>query len=101
MEPRGISVLPKAKITVLNSSKTGIRAMYNDDLYVTKLLKERPKISAPKGKAITKERVHTKPPAEHPWRKTPIKRPKLYYEETDSEILEMLDELFSSTRAWA
>ncbi|MFY9427821.1 MAG: hypothetical protein WBK68_08390, partial [bacterium] len=71
-----------------------------DYQHETIMLEERPKKSAPKSKPSKKERVYSKPSANHPWRKGFTKKPKLYYEETDSEILEILDELFSSTRAW-
>lgn len=67
-------------------------------IYETKLLEERPK------KKVTpkiKKSGKTVPSVDHPWRKAPTKRPKLYYEEPDSEILAMLSELFGSTRAWA
>jgi transposase len=97
---KGIAVLPKAKITVLDNPKRGIRAMYKGEVFETIMLEERPKKSAPKSKPSKKERVYSKPSANHPWRKGFTKKPKLYYEETDSEILEILDELFSSTRAW-
>ena len=97
---KGIAVLPKAKITVLDNPKRGIRAMYRGEVFETIMLEERPKKSAPENKPRKKERVYSKPSANHPWRKGFKEKPKLYYEETDSEILEILDELFSSTRAW-
>ena len=96
--------LPKAKITVINSSKIGIKAMYNGDIYDTKLLDEKPKkITATKTKKQANKTATTavSPSPDHPWRNMAIKKPKLYYTEPDSEILTMLDELFSSTRAWA
>jgi len=97
---KGTSLLPKAKITVLNSSKTGIRAIYAGELYETKRLEERPKKRPiPKNKNQTKNKSSNS--VDHPWRKTSIEKPKRYYEEPDSEILAMLDELFNSTRAWA
>lgn len=101
---KGASPLPKAKITVLNSSKSGIRAIYDGEIFETKLLEERPKRAAKShsdSKRKNTDRALHKPASEHPWRKGATERPKLSYAETDSEILEMLDELFSSTRAWA
>lgn len=92
----------EGKITVLNSSKKGIRAMHNGTVYETMMLDEkptkkptvRPKSSAKKETAIT-------PAPDHPWRNiTPNEKARLRYMEPDSEILAMLDELFSSTRAW-
>jgi len=94
---KDVAVLPKARIT---HPKRGIRAMYKGEVFETIMLEERPKKSAPKSKPSKKERVYSKPSASHPWRKGFKKKPKLFYEETDSEILELLDELFSSTRAW-
>ena len=38
---------------------------------------------------------------DHPWRQPVNKKPILSYEETDTEILEILNGLFNSTRAWA
>ena len=93
--------MPKAKLTVLTSSKIGIKAIYSGEVYETLLLEERPKKAAlNRSEKQIKERVYTKPSDEHPWRQRPIKQPILY-EETDSEILKMLEDLFNSTRAWA
>ncbi len=98
---KGTPLLPKAKITVLNSPKIGIKAIYGNVLYETKLLDERPKKkSAPEVKKQMKKASTASPSPDHPWRKTQIEKPKHYYEEPDSEILAMLDQLFSSTRAW-
>jgi len=93
--------LPRARITVLKSPKTGIRAIYKGEVYETVLLEDRPKRPVPEQKAQTNRPAKTIPTADHPWRQIPIQKPKHYYGETDSEILAMLDELFSSTRAWA
>lgn len=101
---KGTSPLPKAKIVVLNSSKTGIRATYHGELYETRLLEELPKKAfMPHSQSKKKDTEHAphKPASDHPWRKGATEKPKLSYAEPDSEILEMLDELFSSTRAWA
>lgn len=96
------SAMPKAKLTVLTSSKIGVKAMYSNIVYDTKTLDERPKksvVNQPQKKIRqSKEAIPTR---DHPWRQ-PLKRRPIYsYEETDSEILEILDELFNSTRAWA
>jgi transposase len=97
------NALPKAKLTVLTSTKFGIKAMYSDVVYDTRELDERPK------KAIShqpKEKIgQAKPPRNHPWRialneKTmPYGGNSLY--EPDTEIDEILKGLFNSTRAWA
>jgi hypothetical protein len=97
-----VPAMPRAKINVLTSSKIGIKAFYSGVVYEVKLLEERPKKSAlSRPKKQVKERVYTKPSHEHPWRQQTKKVPMHYYEETDAEILKMLDELFSSQRAWA
>lgn len=96
------SSIPKAKLTVLTSSKIGVKANYANVVYDTKILDERPK------KAISNQAKESKkkdkkavPSKDHPWRQPANKRPMLSYEETDSEILEILNGLFNSTRAWA
>jgi len=92
----------KANITVLDSYKTGIRASYAGKVYETQVLEERPKIqSLQKNKSATKEKKTIFPAPNHPWRLSAKERPRLYYEESDREILEMLDQLFNSTRAWS
>ncbi|MGI6538838.1 MAG: hypothetical protein ACOX22_11175 [Caldicoprobacterales bacterium] len=50
------------------------------------------------GSKVTKG---VRPANDHPWRQSPDKKPTLSYAETDTEIIEMLNDLFSSTRAWA
>lgn len=97
------SALPKAKLTVLTSSKIGVKAMYSDVVYDTRELDERPK------KAIShqpKEKIgQAKPAKNHPWRKDLDKKTMPYVEnslyEPDTEIDEILKGLFNSTRAWA
>ena len=92
----------KAKITVLDSSKTGIRALYDGQLYETLKLEERPKLeSLRETKSYGDKKTKVSPSPEHPWRISTKEKTRLYYEETDSQILEMLDQLFNSTRAWA
>jgi len=96
------SISHKAKITVLDSSKTGIRALYDGQVYETQRLEERPKVESPrKVKCYDDKKTKVSPSPEHPWRISTKEKARLYYEETDSQILEMLDQLFNSTRAWA
>jgi len=96
------SIFHKAKITVLDSSKTGIKAFYDGQVYDTQVIEERPKTKpVQKAKDKTKNCKNYSPAPDHPWRTSMKEKPKLYYDETDSEILVMLDELFSSKRAWA
>ena len=96
------NALPKAKLTVLTSSMIGMKAMYSDIVYDTKMLQERPKKSViTEAKAGKKQRQVTIPAEDHPWKQPAHKKPILSYEETDHEILEILEGLFNSTRAWA
>ena len=96
--------LPKAKITVLSSNKIGVKAMYSDVVYDTRILIELPK----KSLQIEAKKVQVnkpKPQDNHPWRqfdKKPIPsyREDILYEQ-DIEIAEILKGLFNSTRAWA
>jgi transposase len=91
----------KGKIIVLDSSSKGIRAIYNGEIYETMALDEKPQQKPIfKSKSSAKKANYTASD-NHPWRKIPKEKPKLFYGEPDSEILAMLDELFSSSRAWA
>jgi transposase len=95
--------MPKAKLTVLFSPKIGVKALYGGVVYDTLLLQDRPKKQAleqPEHKP-DKKRNPVKPAPDHPWKQQAQKRPGISYEETDREILEMLGQLFNSTRAWA
>jgi len=92
------SVPRKAKITVLDNHKSGLRARYNGVVYETKLLDERlRKKAVEKPRQDSKVRQPTRPADDHPWRMPKEKRPKLFYDETDREVL---DALFESPRAW-
>ncbi len=87
---------------VLSSSRIGIKASYDGVIYDTLVLEERPKKKALKlSKEQSQKRTPVKPAAEHPWRNVTKRKPNFVYEETDREILEMLNQLFNSTRAWA
>jgi len=95
-------IMPKTKIMVLSSSRIGIKASYDGVIYDTLVLEERPKKKALKlSKEQSQKRTPVKPAAEHPWRNVTKRKPNFVYEETDREILEMLNQLFNSTRAWA
>jgi hypothetical protein len=94
------AAMPKAKLTVLSSSKIGVKAIYADVVYDTKALVERPK-KAVAGSSKSQGHKRIRPANDHPWRQSTDKKPMLSYEETDTEIISMLNDLFSSTRAWA
>ncbi|MGO1651880.1 ISNCY family transposase [Senegalia sp. (in: firmicutes)] len=98
------SALPKAKLTVLTSSKIGVRAMYSNVVYDTKQLEERPKkANFHQAKMKTNK---SKPSKNHPWRNnsdkktTPSFKESLLYEKEDIELDNILKDLFNSTRAW-
>ena len=97
------AALPKAKLTVLTSSRIGVRAIYSDIVYDTKVLDERPKKSI-KIKAEKKD-IKYKPSKDHPWKqeykKTTPSYKENYLHEQDEEIDKILKGLFNSTRAWA
>jgi transposase len=95
--------IPKAKITVLDSSRFGIKAEYSGIVYETIMIEQRPKkasLSRSKAKSEGRPKRNVKPSENHPWRNVSKKAPISYYTEPDGEILKMLDELFSSKRAW-
>ena len=92
------SIPHKAKIIVLDSHKHGLRAQHNGTTYETNLLPEKPRKKAvEKPQNDSKGRRPTKPADDHPWRMPKEKRPKLYYDESDREVL---NALFDSSRAW-
>jgi transposase len=95
--------MPKAKLAVLTSSRIGVKAVYAGVVYDTKALAERPKKAvASSSKTQSRQQGNkVRPSKDHPWRQVPNKKPTLSYAETDTEIIEMLNDLFSSTRAWA
>jgi transposase len=96
-----IKALPKMKVTVLDHEKSGIRCQCNGRVYDTSMLDEPPKKKAVSKVKHQKQQAEWCPPSNHPW-KDSFKRPSPWYgSERDSEVLAMLDELFSSTRAWA
>jgi len=98
-----VPAMPKAKLTVLFSPKIGVKAFYAGTIYDTLILEERPKKQALQQPEHKSEKKHNpvKPAPDRPWKQQAQKRPRISYEETDREILEMLDQLFNSTRAWA
>jgi hypothetical protein len=69
----------------------------------TLILEERPKKQALQQPEHKSEKKHNpvKPAPDHAWKQQTQKSPRISYEETDREILEMLGQLFNSTRAWA
>ncbi|MGB3925771.1 MAG: ISNCY family transposase, partial [Caldicoprobacterales bacterium] len=77
------TAMPKAKLTVLSSSKIGVKALYAGVVYDTLVLEQRPKKKALKSsKKQPQKRTPVKPAADHPWRQMPQKRPNFAYEET-------------------
>ena len=94
---RTIPVIPKAKVTVLVSSKIGVLAQYSGSVYHTFKVVERSKKSTPvKSDSPSIPKGH-KPSSDHYWRQYDRKSPNTFLEETDREIL---DALFNSSCAW-
>lgn len=93
------SIVPKAKVEVLESDCIGIKALYSGLVYETKLTDKPVKKSEYKPKP--KHNHVTVPSENHPWKQSVQTKPRLSYIETDQEILQMIDDLFSSRRAWA
>lgn len=97
-----VPALPKTKVTVLEHPSLGICCAINGELYQTEVLPERPKKSvSPSVSSSKKSSLPASPPEDHPWRQISRKPSPSYGYEKDTEILAMLDELFSSVRAWA
>ena len=98
--------IPKAKITVLTSSRIGIKAAYAGIVYDTRLLDERPQSTVKSVPVNESKKGKHIPAKDHPWRRLGNKKPIPFYEnflqrdETDAEIQELLNGLFNSTRAW-
>lgn len=90
-------VIPKSKITVLESSKIGLKVEYSGVVYEVEKLEGKPK------KQLEEKPKHPRkasvPSASHPWRSN--SRPSSFatsmLEESDREILEAL---YSSRLAW-
>lgn len=93
------SVIPKSKVEVLESDCIGIKALYSGVVYETQITSKPVKKSMctqkPKPKHVTI------PSESHPWKQSGQTKPRPSYVETDQEILQMIDDLFSSRRAWA
>ncbi len=97
---KAASTLPKAKLTVLISPRIGVKAVYANVVYDTRIIDKRPKKSAIKSSAKQEHKVYGISD-DHPWKQERKKKPMPLYTETDTEIMEMLNDLFGSTRAWA
>lgn len=101
VKDRPINPLPKMKVTVLDHVLNGIRCQCKEQVYDTILLQDRPKKKEVCKVQERKRSLGSTPAADHPWRNTKKKSSPWYGIERDSETLAMLNELFSSTRAWA
>jgi len=85
--------IPRSRVSVLTSSRIGIKARYSGKVYSVARLEERPK-AADKIKA-KKKRVYKRIDSSHPWKSG--YSASLGYDRTDSKTL---DGLFSSTLCW-
>ena len=101
VKDRPINPLPKMKVTVLDHVLNGIRCQCKEQVYDTILLQDRPKKKEVCKVQERKRSLGSTPATDHPWRNTKKKSSPWYGIERDSETLAMLNELFSSTRAWA
>jgi len=90
-----VPALPKLKVTVLEHPALGVCCQVKGELYHAARLQEplRKHVSPPPASA----KKSSSPAANHPWRQI-SRNPSHGY---DTEILAMLDDLFSSVRAWA
>ena len=89
-------IIPKAKITVLKSTKIGLMVQYSGTTYETEMLEEKPKKEQAiinESKQVSKSAI---PSNEHPW-KTKPKQKVASFMESDREVLEAL---YSSRQAW-
>ncbi len=93
-------VIPKAKITILESHIFGILAEYSGKVYEVERLEEKPKKKvSPKSKANNPPAI---PSPLHPWRSPSGPRPaaSLIGSLLDESDREIIDALFSSRLAW-
>ena len=93
-----IPVIPKAKVTVLVSSKIGVLALYSGSVYHTSIVSQRPnKITYVQTDSTPKPKGH-KPSPNHCWKQyNRCSSPNIFLDESDREIL---NALFSSKCAW-
>jgi len=92
-----IPIVPNAKVSVLKSSRFGLKVQYSGSIYDVEVLDSLPsKAVVPKQPKQPRKPV---PPAEnHPWRTKSIPVfPTSFYDESDREILEAL---YGSRLAW-
>lgn len=101
------SAIPKAKLTVLTSTRIGVKASYAGVVYDTVVLDERPKkLVAEQPEEKNKQKKTYKPSENHPWKQTgnrksiPLYEKAILSQEDDFKVKEIIDGLFNSTRAW-
>jgi len=91
-----VPLVPKTKVTVLKSTRFGLKLQYNNAVYDVEALEQLPpKEAVPKGPRQPRKPVN--PAKDHPWRAKKVPLPQTAYDESDREILEAL---FSSRLAW-
>ena len=88
-------VPPRAKITVLTSSKIGVMASYQGNVYSVSKIEKRPDKEKVKPLPPKKKAAPPKPGPEHPWKNS--QSTMMFYDTSDRELLEAL---FGSQRAW-
>ena len=85
------SIAPRTKMTVLTSSRIGIRVQHGNNVYTVQKLGEPPK-KAQKVKADSPGTANKpyKPAPTHPWKQGWSKPSYGHYRESDREVLEAL-----------
>lgn len=93
------SIPVKSRITVLVSPSFGIRAQYKDNIYeVIPFIKPK-RNKKNETKETTKSKKIYKPPQDHYFKQGQSKFKKLTFEESDKDILNMLEEIFFKRHA--
>lgn len=90
-------IIPKAKITVLKSSRIGLKAEYSGTVYDIEALEGRPQKEVAPQKTPKIRPKPPKPAKDHPWRKPAAPLAPALLEESDRKVLEAL---YNSSSAW-
>jgi len=89
------TTIPRSRVSVLTSTRIGIKAKYSGKVYSVAKLEARPKAKGYVKVAKDKRLLPTKPVANHPWKSGIYNRPQ--YDPRDEELALGL---FNSTIAW-
>ena len=89
------ATIPRSRVSVLTSTRIGIKAKYSGKVYSVAKLEARPKAKGYVKVAKDKRLLPTKPARNHPWKSGIHNRPK--YDPRDEGLAQGL---FNSTIAW-